>query len=341
MIKCALIGYGYWGPNLARNIAGSNKLSLEYICDYNSKSLDKAAALYPHIKLTDEPNAVFDDTNLDAVFIATPVDTHYDLAKSALSSELHVWVEKPLTSDYKQANELVLLARTTTKLLHVDHTFCYMGAVKKLREVVNSTEFGKPFYYDSKRVNLGLFQRDVSVLWDLAVHDLSIVDFLFGYTPQWVNCVGLQHIQEQPVDTGYLTVGYTNGFVANINVSWLSPVKVRQTMLAGSEKMVVFNDLDAEEKIKVYDRGVTIKQDDMTSGSGPLAYRRTGDIWCPHYEMTEALAVEMNVFADAILTNTNTPTSGELGEKCVAILEAAHESISNDGRRVSIHMEEY
>jgi predicted dehydrogenase len=242
MIKIGLIGYGYWGPNLARNFNNNPDLELSAICDFSNDRLKAAGNLYSQARLVNQVDELFNDNNLDAIAIATPVSTHFDLAKKALLSGKHVWLEKPMTEKVEQAEELIELSENKDKVLLVDHTFIYTGAVQKIKDLIQKGELGDLIYYDSTRVNLGLFQQDVDVIWDLAPHDLSIMDYLMPFKKLIVSATGSHYYGEGVVPKALLTIYMENNIVAHINVSWVSPVKIRQTLIGGTSKMILYDD---------------------------------------------------------------------------------------------------
>ena len=278
-------------------------------------------------------NDLLTDPSIDAVAIATPVNTHYELAMAALKAGKHVWVEKPMTETVEQAQRLVDEAERRGMVLHVDHTFIYTGAVQKMAEIIKADELGKIYYYDSIRVNLGLFQRDVSVISDLAVHDLSILDHLLGEQPAAVTASGINHFPGTPENLAYVTLFYDSGMIAHANVSWLAPVKVRQILVGGSKKMIIYDDLEPSEKIKVYDKGVSFTDDPEKIQEMRVGYR-TGDMWAPKLAVTEALRVEGEHFVDCIRHSKKSLTDGQLGLRVVQLIEAASESMRNKGKTV-------
>lgn len=335
MIRMGVIGYGYWGPNLVRNISETPNAELVAVCDARLAQLQQAKARYPAIQATTDSGEVIHDPNIDAVVIATPVDTHFDLAMAALEAGKHVLIEKPMTSTSGQSKNLVEMAAKKSRILMVDHTFIYTGAVRKIRELVQKGDLGEVYYYDSVRINLGLFQRDVSVLWDLAVHDLAILDYIFDEKPVAVSATGISHVPGQPENTAYLTMFFNGNKIAHVHVSWLAPVKIRRTLIGGSLKMIVYDDLEPSEKIKVYDKGITLKDDPDNVYKMKVGYR-AGDMWCPNLDTTEALRTGMRHFTDCIDKNETPLTSGEAGWRVVRTLEAATESMADKGRLVQI-----
>ena len=331
MIRMGVIGYGYWGPGIVRNFQSVNDCQVTVVCDTNLEALQRAKRAYPAIEVTTDPCAVVASPNVDAVAVITPVWTHYELAKAALEHGKHVFVEKPFTSTAAQAEELIELAERKNLQIMVDHTFLFTGAVRKIREVVDQGMLGKLYYYDSTRVNLGLFQHDVNVIWDLAPHDLSIVDHITTEKPEVVIATGQSHLNGL-ADLAFVTVYFTGKMIAHINVNWLSPVKVRTTLIGGEKRMVVWNDLEADEKIKVYDRGV-----DVTNREGVyelLVNYRSGDMWSPQLEQAEALRKELAYFVDCVSTGQKPLNDGCAGLRVVKMLEAATQSLSQRGSLV-------
>ena len=333
MIKIGVIGYGYWGPNIVRNLQGLDCTRTELICDSNPSAQARARKEHPGIRIVSDADEVLRSANIDAVAIITPVWTHYELAKKALENGKHVFIEKPFASNSAQAQELINLAAQKNLQIMVDHTFLFTGAVRKIRELTESGALGDLYYYDSLRVNLGLFQHDVSVLWDLAPHDLAIMDYVIKGDPEAVVATGERHLNGVE-DVAYMTVYFPRNIIAHINVNWLSPVKIRTTLIGGQKKMLVWNDLVADEKVRVYDKGVQI-----TSGEGIrnlLVSYRTGDMWAPQLEQLEALHVELDYFAKCI-TNKETPfNDGHAGLRVVQMLEAAEASIRKRGEVIRL-----
>lgn len=335
MIKVGVVGYGYWGPNLVRNFATSTKTQLAGVSDLRPERLAVVQRQYPTAKTSTDYNDLLADPDIDAIAIATPVRYHYDIALAALQAGKHVMVEKPMAETAEQCQRLIDEAAKRNLILQVDHTFIYTPAIRKIREMVQSGELGDIYYYDSVRVNLGLFQTDVNVLWDLAVHDLSIIEYVFDQVPVAVSATGIGHVDGAPENIAYLTLFFDNKTIAHINVNWLAPVKVRQTLVSGSKKMIVFNELEPSEKIKVYDKGIELN-DDPEQMNSIIAGYRTGDMWAPQLANTEALAAEVVHFAECIETGTKPLTDGQMGLNVVRVLEAASESLKNRGAAVSI-----
>jgi len=333
MIRVGIIGYGYWGPNVVRNLHGLDDIRVDVICDESSAALARARKAYPNISTTSNPCDVLSSPDIDAVAVITPVWTHYELAKKALENGKHVFVEKPFTSNSAEAEDLIELAARKNLTVMVDHTFLFTGAVRKIRELVESGALGDLYYYDSLRVNLGLFQHDVSVIWDLAPHDLSIMDHVINKQPQAVVATGEKHLNGVE-DVAFMTIYFPENIIAHINVNWLSPVKIRTTLIGGQKKMLVWNDLVADEKVRVYDKGVH-----LNSGEGirdALVSYRTGDMWAPQIEQSEALRVELGYFAHCI-THSETPfNDGHAGLRVVRLLEAGDCSIRKKGELVRV-----
>jgi predicted dehydrogenase len=331
MIRFGVIGYGYWGPNIVRNIRALDSACIAAVCDKSTAALSRVKKSYPDVHVTSDVDDLLQSPDIDAIAVITPVWTHFDLARRALQNGKHIFVEKPFTGAAWQAEELVELAERKRLKIMVDHTFLFTGAVKKIRSLIKENALGKLYYYDSTRVNLGLFQHDIDVLWDLAPHDLSIVDHLIGKRPDAIVATGAAHFGEL-TDVAHLTAYYPDNVIVHINVNWLSPVKVRTTLIGGENKMLLWNDLEADEKIKVYDRGVN-----MTSGEGVydlLVSYRSGDIWSPKIEMTEALKEELGYFVSCI-ENGETPfNDGQAGLRVVRMLEAADQSLMLKGEAV-------
>jgi len=329
MLRIGVIGYGYWGPNLVRNFHECDGSAVTMVSDLRAERLTLVRTRYPTIKTTTEHRDVFDSDEVDAVVIATPVHTHFDLAMAALKAGKHVFVEKPLTQTSEQARALIEEARQRKLVLMVDHTFIYTGAVRKLRELVAGGELGNIYYYDSRRVNLGLFQPDVSVIWDLAVHDLAIMAYLFPDRPRAVSATGIGHVPGKPENVAYLSVYFESQMIAHINISWLSPVKVRQTLIGGDRKMIVYDDLEPSEKVKVYDKGIELTTKERIYET--LIGYRTGDMWAPKLDATEALSREARHFVECVEMGAAPESGGDAGLYVVGILEAATRSMAQRG----------
>jgi predicted dehydrogenase len=336
MIKIGLIGYGYWGPNLARNFNANENFELAAISDFSQDRRSAAGRLYPGAKLEADPKALLEDPALDAIAIATPVSTHFDLARQALENGKHVWLEKPMTDKVAQAEALIEVAEQKNLTLLVDHTFVYTGAVRKIKSIIDRGELGDLIYYDSTRVNLGLFQQDVDVIWDLAAHDLSILDYVIPFKKLAVSAAGSDYYGNHIVPKALLTIFMEQNVIGHINVSWLSPVKIRQTLVGGTAKMILYDDNNLAERIKVYDKGVDL------SPSREELYRikvqyRTGDMHAPAFDNPEALAVETSHFADCILNRKQPITGGKAGLEVVKTLVASKESLKLRGTPVPIN----
>ncbi len=338
MIGIGVVGYGYWGPNLVRNFMEIPGAKVVSVSDVRGDRLALAQTRFPSISTTTDAQVLIRDPKVDAVVIATPVSSHYDLAMQALDQGKHVLVEKPLTASVVQARNLIEASERRNRVLLVDHTFTYTGAVRKMKELVTSGALGDIYYYDSVRVNLGLFQNDVNVMWDLAVHDLSIMDFVLGSRPVAVSATGISHVPGKPENIAYLTCFFDSPMIAHVHASWLAPVKLRRTLLGGSAKMVLYDDLEPSEKIKVYDKGINVK-DDPESIYKMLIQYRTGDMWAPQLDMTEALRFEALHFIKAIEEKRALTSECESGLRVVEILEAATRSIAERGRPIEIKIE--
>jgi predicted dehydrogenase len=335
MIGIGVIGYGYWGPNLVRNFADQRDAEVRVVCDLRADRLDGVRRRYPTVKVTTAPADVWNDPGVDAVVVATPVVHHFELAMSALRAGKHVLVEKPMSSNSEQASRLIDEAQRRRLTLMVDHTFVYTGAVRKMRELAAAGELGDIYYYDSVRINLGLFQPDVNVLWDLAVHDLSIMDYVLGTEATAVSATGLAHVAGRPENIAYMTMFFEGRLIAHVHANWLAPVKVRRTLLGGSRRMVVFDDLEASEKIKVYDRGISLNPSPENIYQMLVGYR-SGDMWAPQLAVAEALGVEAAHFLDCVSRQQRPITDGEAGLRVVRLLEAATESMNSQGRLVAL-----
>jgi predicted dehydrogenase len=331
----AVVGTGYWGMNLVRNFAKSPECVLVAACDQHPEPLKSVAMGYPAVRTTTDFTSVLDDPRVEAIAVATPVQSHFSLAMAALNAGKHVFVEKPLADGVARSRQLVDEANARRLVLMVDHTFIYTGAVRKIRELIDRGELGELQYYDATRINLGLFQHDVNVLWDLAVHDLSILAYLIESQPHTVATIGARHVGGMPENLAYLTILYERGMIAHINVNWLSPVKVRRTLVAGSRRMIVYDDLEPSEKVKVYDRGVTVTDDPVKIRDMLIGYR-TGDMWAPQLDTAEALQVAVGHFADCVRTGVRPQTHGQAAVTVVEILEAATESMRCNGRPVEV-----
>jgi predicted dehydrogenase len=335
MINVGIIGYGYWGPNLVRNFAETPGAAVVAVAELDPAKLAVVQRRYPAVKATADFQDLLTDPSIDAIAIATPVSAHFELGMATLRAGKHLWLEKPMAETSLQARKLIDEAERRQRILLVDHTFIYTGAVQKMGEIVKSGKLGRVYYYDSVRVNLGLFQHDVSVISDLAVHDFSILDHLLGEHPVAVSASGTNHFPGTPENLAYITLFYNSGTIAHTNVSWLAPVKVRQILVGGSKKMIIYNDLEPSEKIKVYDKGVTLTDDPRQIQEMRVGYR-TGDMWAPKLVSTEALRVASEHFVDCIEHVKVPETDGRLGLRVVELIEAATSSMRGKGETVYI-----
>ena len=335
MVNVGVIGYGYWGPNLVRNFMEVPGSTVAAVSDLRDARLTEVSRRYPTIRTTRSADDLFNDPSIDAIVVATPVFSHFDLALRALQAGKHVLVEKPLTSTSDQATQLIDEASRRKLVLMVDHTFVYTGAVRKIREMVDGKELGDIYYYDSVRVNLGLFQHDVSVIWDLAVHDLAIMDYVLAAKPCAVAATGISHLAGQPENVAYITLFFEGRQIAHIHVNWLAPVKVRQTLIGGSQKMIVYDDLEPSEKIKVYDKGVNVTRGSEDVYEMLVSYR-SGDMWAPRLDATEGLRTEALHFLDCIENGAAPLTDGQAGLRIVRLLEAAEKSLKGRGQIVEL-----
>ena len=338
MIGVGVVGYGYWGPNLVRNLAEIPGAELIAVCDLMLERLAPVKARYPTVDITDDFEALLRDPRIDAIAIATPVSTHFKLAMKALMAGKHVFVEKPMASTGDEARRMVEEAARRGLVLAVDHTFIHTGAVRKMREIAER-DLGEIYYYDSVRVNLGLFQHDVSVVWDLAVHDLAIMDYVLDEKPVAVSATGMSHVLGEPENIAYLTLFYESKLIAHIHVNWLAPVKVRRTLIGGSNKMIVYDDLEPSEKVKVYDKGITLNGNPQKNGEKihqMLVGYRTGDMHAPQLDISEALGRELREFVNCIETSARPQADGNAGLRVVRILEAATKSLAQRGRVIEL-----
>lgn len=335
MIGVGVIGHGYWGPNLVRNFMEAPGSTVVSVCDLSADRLAPLATRYPAIRTTSDYRELLADPRVDAIIIATPVATHFELAMAALRAGKHALVEKPLAANSEQALRLVEEAERRGLVLMVDHTFIYTGAVRKIRDLIAGGALGQIYYYDSVRINLGLFQHDVSVVWDLAVHDLSIMDYVLPARPVAVSATGISHLSGQPENVAYITLFFDNQIIAHVHVNWLTPVKVRRTLIGGSEKMIVYDDLEPSEKLKVYDKGVTVGQHPEDVYELLVSYR-SGDMWAPRFDTTEALRTEALHFIECVERGTRPETDGLEGLRVVRIMEAAEKSLRARGELVEL-----
>jgi predicted dehydrogenase len=333
-MRIGVIGYGYWGPNIVRNFHSNEGCEVVLVADRNPKCEERLKKVFPSIGFTTDENQILNSKDIDIVAVVTPVWTHYELAKKALENGKHVFVEKPFTYSVAQGEELIELADRKNLKIMVDHTFLFTGAVRKIKELVDRKELGDLYYYDSLRVNLGLFQHDVNVIWDLAPHDLSIMDYVIGAKPEAVVATGERHLNGVE-DVAFITVYFPKHIIAHVNVNWLSPVKVRTTLIGGEKKMLVWNDLEADEKLRIYDKGVSMATNPNNLHQLLVSYR-SGDMWAPQVEQIEALRAETAYFVKCISNNSKPFNDGEAGLRVVRILEAADRSIRSRGEAITL-----
>ncbi|MFB6452985.1 Gfo/Idh/MocA family protein [Bradyrhizobium tunisiense] len=330
-----VVGYGYWGPNLVRNFSSNSAAGVVSVSDLDPGRLAAIGQLYPGVATTTRYEDLLTDASIDAIAIATPVHTHYELAMAALRAGKHVLVEKPLAPSSELVSRLIDEAERRGLTLMVDHTFLYTPAVQKIRELLLKKELGDIYYYDSIRSSLGLFQKDVNVIWDLAVHDISIIDHILDEEPIAVSATGSCHVVGSPENMAHITLFFGNSCVAHVSVNWLSPVKVRQTFIGGSKKMIVYDDLEPTEKVKVYDKGITLDRPPESAHQFRIGYR-AGDMWAPHISPKEALQTEVEHFVDCVRSGRQPVSSGRSGLRVIEVLEAASRSITEQGRPVEI-----
>lgn len=332
MIRIGIVGYGYWGPNIARVVSELETAQIAAIADQSAPARERAGRRHPSVRLLGDWRDLVADTAVDAVIVATPVDTHFEIALAALRAGKHVLVEKPMADTPARAAALVDEAGRRGRVLMVDHTFVYTPAIQAIRAMVEAGEVGEVFYYDSTRINLGLFQRDVNVIWDLAVHDFAIMDHLLDSEPVAISAGAAAFLPSSPEAMAHLTVYYAGGAMAHLNVNWLSPVKIRQTLIGGSRRMVIYDDMQTSEKVKVYDRGAS-----MEAGAYErrVSYR-VGDMWAPALSSQEALLTEMQEFVRCIDTGARPLTDGESGLRVVKLLAAASRSVQLRGQPIDL-----
>lgn len=332
MIRAGVIGYGYWGPNLVRNLADAEDCEIGGVADLRAERRALAQRRYPGVRVVADADELIGDPTIDAILVATPLSGHYDLARRALEAGKHVLVEKPLAASADHARRLIDVAEAKRRVLMVDHTFTYTSAVEKIHEMVSTDSLGDLYYYDSVRVNLGLFQHDVNVIWDLAVHDLSIMDYVLPSKPHTVTATGMRHLGSH-ANIAYLTLFFDNSLIAHVHVNWLAPVKLRLTLIGGSRKMIVYDDVEPSEKLKVYDKGVTMEASEQTMHEMLVSYRM-GDVWTPRLDVTEALQTEIRHFVRCIEGVETPRTDGHAGLRVIRILEAASQSLEEGGKPI-------
>jgi predicted dehydrogenase len=336
-INIGLIGYGYWGPNLARNFSRQPACRLAALCDLDEARVEAAAGLYPsNVRGTTRAADLFEDPDIDLVVIATPTSTHFDLARQALIANKDVLIEKPIASTLQEARELVELAEANKRVLAVDHTFLYTPAVKKIRELVRGGSIGTPIYIDSVRINLGLFQHDANVVQDLASHDFSIATFIIDEKPSSVQAIGVCYGSEKLESIAYLHVGYPSGFFMHLHVNWVSPVKIRQMLIAGSEKMIVFDDLEPSEKVRLYDKGIVVSRPDPQEAYRLKVDYRSGDMIAPHLVAREALDAEASHLLECVRERKIPLSDGRLGLEVVRLLDGCGQSLRQGGARIEL-----
>jgi len=335
VINIAVVGCGYWGPNILRNLAAQKSTNINWICDLQIARAELIASNYSSAKVTNNIGDLLADSSLDAVVIATPVSSHYSIARKFLLAGKHVLVEKPMCTSVEECDELIEIAFHKNVVLMVDHTFIYTGGVRKMKDMVAAGELGDIYYFDSVRVNLGLFQHDVNVLWDLAPHDLSIMDYVLQRKPTGVSAHGACHLAGSKIENiAYLTLQFEDDTIAHFHVNWLAPAKIRRILIGGSKKMLLFDDLSPDEKIKVYDKGLVL--DNKTDSYQVLSGYRIGDIHVPKLDTREALSLEMEHFVDCIRTNKHPESDGDSGRRVVATLEAAQKSLARNGELIPL-----
>ena len=336
MINMGVIGCGYWGPNLIRNINSSSKTNLKWICDLDELKLNKISKLYPSVNKTNNIDDLLNDSEIDAVAIATPVSTHYPIAKKSLEKHKHVLIEKPISSTSEQAEELITIAEKNNLSLMCDHTYCYSSAVRKIKNIIDSDILGDILYYDSTRINLGLFQKDINVAWDLAPHDLSILFHLFDKKPLSLNATGAIHTVDGIENIAYISLFYPNNLIAHINVNWLSPLKQRKVIITGDKQMLLWDDLNQSEGIKIYDTGIGIEHFPKKDKRKFLISYRHGDINIPQLDSSEPLSEVISEFVNSIEQNRKSLTDGESGFNVLKVLEAVNISLKNNGNEVKL-----
>ena len=337
-VGIGVVGYGYWGPNLVRNFASNPSACVIGVSDLDPAKLAAIRRSYPGVMATERYEDLLKDRRIDAIAIATPVHTHYELARLALGAGKHVLVEKPLAQSADLVRHLIDEADRRRLILMVDHTFLYTPAVQKIRELIHRDELGEVYYFDSTRSSLGLFQSDVNVIWDLAVHDISIIQHILAEDPVAVSATGSCHVAGSPENMAHITLFFESKCVAHVSVNWLSPIKVRQTFVGGSKKMIVYDDLEPTEKIKVYDKGITLTSASENAHQFRIGYR-AGDMWAPHISTKEALQTEVEHFTECVRTGSEPISSGMSGLRVIEVLEAASRSIADQGKPVRLRQQ--
>lgn len=332
-MQAAVIGIGYWGPNLIRNFLASEKIEKVHVFDINKSRLDFIRKRFPLVTIADSVEEILNADKIDMVAIATPVDKHFETAKKALERGKHIWVEKPFTSSVEQAIILNQIAAERNLNIFVDHTFIYTGAVKKMKEIIDNNELGDLLYFDSVRINLGLFQSDVNVIWDLAPHDLSIMFYLMNKKPVAIAANGVANYYGHE-NIAHISVYFENNCFAHFHVNWTSPVKIRRMIAGGNKKMLVFDDMENSEKIKVYDSGIEMKEKEGIYNA--LVQYRIGDMYSPKLVQTEALTLGVEEFINSIIEKRKPLTNGDDGLNVVRILEASDASIKQKGKLITL-----
>ena len=334
-LKIAVIGYGYWGPNLVRNFWKNPTCEVTDVVDFEQSRLDIVKRDYPSIKTSKDFQKILNDNSIDCIAIATPVKTHFELVKKSLQAKKHVLVEKPLTNSFNSSKKLIELAKKVNRVLIVDNTYLYTPAIQKISKIINSNSIGEIQYLDSTRINLGKFQSDVNVLWDLATHDISICLYLLQESPKFIQAVGKSHTKSGLADIAYLTLHFNSNKIAHFTSSWISPVKIRNTLIGGSKKMIVFNDLETTEKVKVYDSGY--KEKIINSQPNKfLADYRIGDVYIPKLDLTEGLSNLVTDFVSAIKNKKSPISNNKISLMTVKILETAEKSLKYNGKKIPL-----
>ena len=331
----AVVGLGYWGPNWIRNLSQLHRADRVVACDLDRERRERIAGMFPNIETYSSLDEVVEDPDIEAVVVATPVNTHYPIARRLLNAGKSVLIEKPLATSREEGEDLVRVARRNKVVLMVGHTFEYSAPVLKLAELISAGELGEIFYITSVRANLGLFQRDVNVAWDLATHDISIILMLMGRMPEAVSCQGRSHYRPGVEDVAMLELHFADNVIAFVHVSWLDPNKIRRMTIVGSRKMIVYDDTDPHEKVRIYDKGVSVQRYYDSFADFQLSYRY-GDVHSPRVEEVEPLKVECEHFIDCILKDVAPKTDGLVGIRVVSVLEAANQSLRNGGSLVSV-----
>ena len=340
MIRMGVIGCGYWGPNLIRNFQNNAEVELVAMADLDAQRLQRVGSLYPSVRRTTDPQEIIADSSLDAVVVATPVSTHYPLGLAALEAGKHLFLEKPMAASSEQCLRLLDAADSRNLQIMVGHTFLFSPAVLAIQNMIQRGDLGEIFYVSITRVNLGIFQQDVNVVWDLAPHDIAMLTHLFGAKPSVVSATGRSYVQvdKNIEDVAFLTLEFPSRQIAHIHVSWLDPNKIRRATFVGSRKMLVYDDVNPTEKIKVYDKGVEIQPHYENFGEFQLTLR-SGDIFLPRVDTTEPLKIEAQHFVDVIKGRTASISSGRHGLDVVRVLEKACESIKDDGRPIDVSLQ--